>query len=124
MSGLSVKANFTVDPETGACTYYNGVLVGHVYQETDGYYVITFTTRGGCWYEGELIQIATLLHEMNLPWDQQVQRDLVCAHEGHDYTVKVPTASRMYVCSRCGEPGWEMPAECGDGVCVCGGCVL
>jgi hypothetical protein len=39
------------------------------------------------------------------------QRGLaICKKRGdHDYSDKVPQTSNMYLCFRCGEPGWEVP---------------
>ena len=34
----------------------------------------------------------------------------ICQKRGdHDYSVRVPQTTNMYLCFRCGEPGWEMP---------------
>ena len=35
---------------------------------------------------------------------------VICKQRGHDYSVKVTGTSNMYLCFRCGEPGWEMPS--------------
>lgn len=36
--------------------------------------------------------------------------DICKARGDHDYSEKVPHTSNMYLCFRCGEPGWEMPS--------------
>lgn len=96
--------------EDGTCYYENGVVVGEVYKEVDGFYVMVFNkTRGGCW-EGEvLIKLGEMLMEMNRPWECQINRDLVCSERGHDFTKRAHEAPRMWLCSRCDEPGWEIP---------------
>lgn len=33
----------------------------------------------------------------------------ICKDRGHDYSEKVVGTSNMYLCFRCGEPGWEVP---------------
>jgi hypothetical protein len=33
----------------------------------------------------------------------------ICKERGHDYSMKVAQTSNMYLCFRCGEPGWEVP---------------
>lgn len=34
----------------------------------------------------------------------------ICKDRGHDYTIRVAGTSNMYLCFRCGEPGWEVPS--------------
>lgn len=35
---------------------------------------------------------------------------VICKRRGdHDYSDKVPHTSNMFLCFRCGEPGWQVP---------------
>lgn len=39
---------------------------------------------------------------------------LVCEDRGHDYCLPVDSTSNMWICFRCGEPGWMVPLEVDD----------
>jgi len=42
-------------------------------------------------------------------YEHMQQGPAICAARGHDYSVKVPGTSNMFLCFRCEEPGWEVP---------------
>ena len=57
--------------------YDNGILLGEVYCEIDGYYVFIpkiFAFNRGYWSEHLLIEIANLLGLLNEYYDKDVQR--------------------------------------------------
>jgi hypothetical protein len=51
----------------------NGVKLGKVLPDVDGYYKFWPELRGGYWDESILGQIANLLTKMNGPWDKTVK---------------------------------------------------
>lgn len=66
MSKLSMK--------DGSLYYGNGVYIGKVYVEVDGYWVwVAPNPSTGCWSSGELKMIAEFLDELNEPWDKEVR---------------------------------------------------
>jgi hypothetical protein len=61
---------------TGSNLYYeNGVKLGEILCEVDGYYVFYPELNGGYWSEHILRAIADLLGTMNAEWDAIVQAD-------------------------------------------------
>ena len=58
----------------------NGVEIGYIYCEVDGFYVFEIASRlGGYWSEWVLRDIADQLHYMNKEWEQQINEDLTKA---------------------------------------------
>lgn len=55
--------------------YENGVKLGEVLCNEDGYYDFWPELRGGYWSAPVLRQIADLLDAKNQLWDEQVQKD-------------------------------------------------
>lgn len=55
--------------------YENGVWIGEIIPDFDGYYYFWPIARGGSWSAEVLKQIAGLLDVINEPWDKQVQAD-------------------------------------------------
>lgn len=63
--------------ENNKLLYINGVCLGEVLPDVDGYYKFwPDTTRGGYWNEYILTRIAKFLKDKNRSWDRQVKRDL------------------------------------------------
>lgn len=58
--------------EDGRLIFQNGVDLGAVYQEVDGYYVF-WPEAVGSWEAWVLRDIADLLDKMNQPWDDEVR---------------------------------------------------
>lgn len=54
--------------------YYNGVVVGTIYKEVDGYYVfVPVEGKGGFWEAAHLREIADILDDINRAWDTEVR---------------------------------------------------
>jgi hypothetical protein len=60
--------------------------------------------HGRGWYASPL-EMATLAPAQLRPYARPISRD----RGYHYYTIKVPQTSNMYLCFRCGEPGWDVP---------------
>lgn len=50
----------------------NGVYMGDIIMNDDGYYVMFLEQRGGYLSEGNFLEIYTYLHEKNRDWDESV----------------------------------------------------
>lgn len=55
--------------------YNNGVLLGDVIMEVDGYYTFWPEGHGGYWEAHMLRAVADCLDELNEPWDTQIRND-------------------------------------------------
>jgi hypothetical protein len=61
-------------PDGGYDVFYeNGVRLGILYREIDGYFVFGPEPGGGSWSGHVLRDIADKIEELNKPWDQQIQ---------------------------------------------------
>jgi predicted secreted acid phosphatase len=56
--------------------FENGVILGQVYQEVDGYYVFVPNPTNGFWEAYILRAIADMLDKKNEKWHKQVMKDL------------------------------------------------
>ena len=56
--------------------FENGVILGQIYREVDGYYVFVPNLLDGFWEAYVLRAIANLLDKKNEKWDKQVKKDL------------------------------------------------
>ncbi len=56
--------------------YNNGMLLGSIYQEIDGYFVFLPILRQGYWDGPVLEQIAKYLEDLNKEWDKEIQETL------------------------------------------------
>lgn len=68
----------TLEPclENGFKVYYeNGVYLGDILMKEDGFYDFWPDLKGGCWPEHLLRTIADELHTLNIPWEQQIEKD-------------------------------------------------
>jgi hypothetical protein len=63
-------------PDVDLLIFENGVTLGQLYQEVDGYYVFVPETSGGYWEAYVLREIANLLDKKNAKWHKKVKRDL------------------------------------------------
>jgi hypothetical protein len=65
-----------IEHESGGVAYSvihdNGVEIGSLYMEVDGYWVFYPIQRHGYWDANTLIKIARRLHKMNRKWHAQV----------------------------------------------------
>lgn len=52
--------------------YHNGMYMGDVLMDEDGYYKYWPEHKSGYWDEGCLLDIAGYLHEKNKDWDESV----------------------------------------------------
>lgn len=52
--------------------YSNGIFMGELYMEVDGFYVYEPVLRGGFWEAYVLREIADKLDELNKPWQQNI----------------------------------------------------
>ena len=63
------------DENSGRVNWSNGVHIGDVYMEVDGYYVFTFAQgRVGSWESFPLREIADLLDKLNQKWDDEIRK--------------------------------------------------
>lgn len=61
-------------PDGGYDVFYeNGVLLGILYREVDGYFVFQPEPGGGAWSGHVLQAIADKIEELNKPWDLEIQ---------------------------------------------------
>jgi hypothetical protein len=60
---------------------YNGVQVGEMYIECDGYWVFQPVLRNGYWESWMLMHLGRKLHKLNRKWHQQVIRGLEIANQ-------------------------------------------
>lgn len=68
-----------VDRSSFVVSWENGVLMGHVYREMDGYWVFDdylSAKRGGFKSQESLLAIGQLLWKMNREWDETVRREI------------------------------------------------
>ena len=56
--------------------YQNGVKLGEILADVDGFYYFWPELKGGSWAAEMLKQIGELLDEMNKPWQEQIEREL------------------------------------------------
>jgi len=56
--------------------FYNGVYMGEVLKDDDGFYKYWPVQRAGYWDSPPLRAIADLLDHLNAEWDAQIQRNL------------------------------------------------
>lgn len=69
---MQLKADF----ETGNVHTDTDVYLGDVVQHEDGYYYFwPRRDNGGCFSEGNLLELCTLLRKINAGWDVQVLTD-------------------------------------------------
>ncbi|MFA5152696.1 MAG: hypothetical protein WC554_09070 [Clostridia bacterium] len=61
---------------TQVVIFSNGVVIGQIYQEVDGYYVFLPDRKDGFWEAYVLRAIANLLDKKNEKWHKQVMKDL------------------------------------------------
>jgi hypothetical protein len=61
---------------TQVVVFCNGVVIGQMYQEVDGYYVFLPDRKDGFWEAYVLRAIADMLDEKNERWHKQVMKDL------------------------------------------------
>jgi hypothetical protein len=69
---------YTYDEQTKMynLTYENGMYMGSLYQEIDGYYVWNPTWRGGGYIPSHvLLSIGNYLEHINKEWDEKVMND-------------------------------------------------
>ena len=60
----------------GSNLYYsNGVKLGEVVMDVDGFYYFWPELRGGHWDQSVLRQISDLLEEKNKPWQDKIDKD-------------------------------------------------
>ena len=53
--------------------YTNGICMGEIYMEVDGYYVFEPALNGGFWDGWVLAEIAETLEEMNAPYEKHLE---------------------------------------------------
>jgi hypothetical protein len=53
--------------------FRNGAFIGNVIQDVDGYWKYAFPNSHGLWEDGMLEMLATMLTELNKPWDDDVR---------------------------------------------------
>lgn len=64
----------TQGPYAYACVTENGVNLGILHQEVDGFYVYSPNPElSGCFSQGILRELATKLEELNAPWDAIIE---------------------------------------------------
>lgn len=62
---------------TFKCVADNGVCIGELYPEVDGFYVYEpDRSRGGCFSEQILMELALKLSELNADWNDMIHKDL------------------------------------------------
>lgn len=59
---------------TYSVTYHNGVSLGELYREIDGFFVFSPILRGGFWEAAPMRTIADKLDELNAPWENELER--------------------------------------------------
>lgn len=72
--------------QTGEKLYYgNGVYLGDVICDVDGYYKFWPETRGGGYWDEHMLRLICLhLTEKNKEWDKQVQNDPAIGGDNED----------------------------------------
>ena len=65
------------DFKTKNLTYENGVHLGQILKEVDGFYVFYPNGHDGFWEEHVLRALADLLRDLNLPWAKVLATDPV-----------------------------------------------
>lgn len=70
----------TWDPETKAAFWENGVYVGDILMDVDGFYKWGPKENGGYLDEWFLYCMFTKLKEMNKKWQEQLDNDPVCGY--------------------------------------------
>ena len=61
---------------TELIVFENGITLGEIYKEVDGYYVFISVTSCGFWEAYVLRAIADLLDKKNEKWDKKVKQEL------------------------------------------------
>lgn len=56
--------------------YYNGVDIGDIEMDVDGYYKYWPMLRGGYWEAEPMREIAYILDQLNEDWDTQIRNEL------------------------------------------------
>lgn len=56
--------------------YDNGVSIGELLREVDGFFVYYPIQNGGCWESHVMRPIADKMDELNKPWQDQIDKDL------------------------------------------------
>ena len=60
--------------EDGKLYFHKGKYLGKVYQEVDGYYVMSWSPDlQGCMEGWFLLAVGAMLVDMNMPWDVEVE---------------------------------------------------
>jgi hypothetical protein len=59
----------------GQVVHANGVLLGHIVADVDGFYYFWPKLRGGHWSQELLRTIADHLEIKNKPWQDQIDQD-------------------------------------------------
>lgn len=62
--------------ENGKAYWENGVWIGDILMDVDGYYKWWPNNTGGYLDELFLFTMANFLSALNKPWDEQIKRDL------------------------------------------------
>lgn len=61
---------------TWDCLTTNGLKVGTIYQEVDGFYVVELVPRGGYLTQEFLMELATKLQSLNAEWSALIDAEL------------------------------------------------
>jgi hypothetical protein len=64
------------EPMSFVVKYTNGVLMGTIYKEVDGYYVFAPELRGGFWDEHVLQDLFYYLQDLNEEWHKQIMKEI------------------------------------------------
>jgi hypothetical protein len=71
--GLTEEEHETLGEKWWKLYYHNGVYMGDVIMNDDGYYVfVTDKAKNGYWTEGNFLELYTYLKAKNKDWDESV----------------------------------------------------